>query len=101
MLVMCFNIFRKDILAGGQFDHIFLTTDDVEMTLFVKAAQIAGAEESLAGEGLSVSFRILVVARHHYRPPDYYFTNAFSVRFVDPDFDAVQRRAHRSNPVIL
>src|SRR6185436_148354 len=41
MFVMCFNIFREDVFAGRQFDHVFPAADYVEVALLAEPAHVA------------------------------------------------------------
>src|SRR5688572_21574039 len=58
-------------------------------------------EPSIGGEGFAVRFRVTIVTRHYDGAADQNFADAFFVRLIDPDFEAVERCTYRSDLVVL
>src|SRR5437588_178845 len=98
---MSLDLFRVNVLARRQHDHVLLAPGDVEMTLTIKAAEIARTKPLVGGEGFAVRLWVMVVTGHDDRSADEHLTDAFAVRLVDLDLDATQRRANRADLVIL
>ena len=56
------DLVGEDVLAAGQDDQLLAAADDVQVALGVEAAEIARAEEAVAGEGLAGRLGIVPVA---------------------------------------
>src|SRR6266508_5873711 len=98
---MRLDVVGKNLLAGRELDHVLLATDDVEMARPIEASEVAGVEPSVSGECFAIRFRVAIVTRHDDGTADRDFADALFVRLIDPDFDAVERRTHRSDFVVL
>src|SRR5262245_21679876 len=60
------DLVRKNIEARDD-DHVLLAVDDLEETLGVEHADVAGAEIAVVGEGFGIGLRLLPVALHDLR----------------------------------
>ena len=56
------DLLGEDVLAAGQHDQLLAAADDVQIALGVEAAEVAGAEEAVAGERLAGRLGIVPVA---------------------------------------
>src|SRR5262245_11957990 len=60
------HLVGKNVEARND-DHVLLAIDDLEETLGIEHADVAGAEIAVGGEGVGIRPRILPVALHHLR----------------------------------
>jgi hypothetical protein len=57
-----FQCFREHILAAAEDDQLLAASLEVEVAVGVQAAEVAGAEPAVGGEGLAVGLRVVAVA---------------------------------------
>src|SRR4051812_32519841 len=58
-----FHLVRVDVEPGDD-DHVLLAVDDLQKSLGVEHADIAGAEVATGGEGQRVGFRLFPITAH-------------------------------------
>jgi hypothetical protein len=89
-----------DVLAVGVDDDVLAAPDDVEVALFVEAAEVAGVEPAIA-DGVRGGLFVLPVPRHHVLAAGDDLADARVVGVGDLDLDASQRLAHRARDGLL
>ena len=99
--IMRLDLFRIDIVARRQHDHVLLAPGDVKTSLIVEPSQIARTEPSVFGERFAIGFPIAPVASHNDGAANEYFADAILVRLVNHDLDAFQRRSDRTDLVVF
>ena len=67
---MILDQLRRNIFSVAEDDKVFLPGVEIEISIFIHVAEVAGAEPAVLRDGLRSEFRIIDVAHHDGRTLD-------------------------------
>src|SRR5690606_36660560 len=96
------DLFREDVLATAEDDQLLGTAGDVEVTVNVEMAEIAGTEPAILGERFGVGFIVVAVAGEDARSLELDLAPLRTVSFDlrDPDLAVAQGPAFAAVPLL-
>src|SRR5688572_1636056 len=98
---MNFQIFRMNILARRQDDHVLRPADDMKMPVLIDPAQIAGAKPAIRGESFIGGSGIAVVSLENDRALYQDLAHAFLVQLSELYLGAFHWLTDRAYAVVI
>src|SRR5688572_10620912 len=98
---MNFQIFRMNILARRQDDHVLRPADDMKMPVLIDPAQIAGAKPAIRGESFIGGSGIAIVSLENDRALYQDLAHAFLVQLSKLYLGAFHRFPNGADTVVV
>ena len=91
-----FDRLRRNVLAAGSLEQLFLAIGDAQKAVFIERADVACLEPTIARENRARLFGLVVIAAHHV------WTTHFDLAvFRNADFNVRNRRADCADAIVF